>query len=189
MQPRRAAAQKPLAQAGNDIHPESADGSGIVAMTLEGLSHPARNVRAAGIRKTREPGKIHDGHNAGNDGKYLERFKDSGGKDLKMKTVRLHHHLVPFFGDMPLSKISGFGVERYKRQRLQEAVIVRPRGKTIECAPEKNSVAKPGTVNRELAVLSHLFNMAIEWGWIDRRLAKMKRFQEGQGRIAYRETN
>jgi len=32
--------------------------------------------------------------------------------------------------------------------------------------------AKPGTVNRELAVLSHLFNQAIEWGWIDKRPAK-----------------
>ncbi|MDR2364694.1 MAG: site-specific integrase [Zoogloeaceae bacterium] len=117
--------------------------------------------------------------------KYLERLKESGGKDLKMKTARLKHHLVPFFGDMPLSKICGFDIDRYKRQRLQEAVIVRPRGKIIERAPEKITAAKPGTVNRELAVLSHLFNQAIEWGWIDRRPAKMNRFQEGQGRITY----
>jgi integrase len=117
--------------------------------------------------------------------KYLEKLRESGGKDLKMKTARLKHHLVPFFGDMPLSKISGFDVERYKKQRLQETVIVRPRGKIIERAPEKITAAKPGTVNRELAVLSHLFNQAIEWGWIDRRPAKMNRFQEGQGRITY----
>lgn len=118
-------------------------------------------------------------------GKYLERLGESGGKDLKMKTARLTHHLVPFFGDMPLSKVSGFDIERYKRQRQQEPVIVRPRGKTIERAPEKITSAKAGTINRELAVLSHLFNKAIEWGWMDRRPAKLNRFQEGQGRITY----
>jgi integrase len=85
---------------------------------------------------------------------------------------------------MPLSKISSFDIERYKKYRQQEAVIVRPRGKVIERAPEKNTPAKPGTINRELAALSHLFNMAEEWGWIDRH-AKIRRFQEGQGRIIY----
>ena len=118
-------------------------------------------------------------------GKYLERLGESGGKDLKMKAARLNHHLVPFFGDMPLSKVSAFDVERYKRQRQQEPVIVRPRGKAIERAPEKVTAAKPGTINRELAVLSHLFNKAIEWGWMDRRPAKLNRFHEGQGRITY----
>lgn len=102
-----------------------------------------------------------------------------------MKAARLNHHLVPFFGDMPLSKISAFDVERYKRQRQQEPVIVSSRGKVIERAPEKITAAKPGTINRELAVLSHLFNKAIEWGWLDRRPAKLNRFQEGQGRITY----
>jgi integrase len=43
----------------------------------------------------------------------------------------------------------------------------------------------PGTINRELAVLSHLFNKAIEWGWIDRRPAVVKRFKEDSGRITY----
>lgn len=34
-------------------------------------------------------------------------------------------------------------------------------------------------------MLSHLFNKAVEWGWMDRRPAKIKRFAEGQGRITY----
>lgn len=117
--------------------------------------------------------------------KYLDRLKESGGKDLKMKAARLNLHLEPFFCDMPLSKLSSFDVERYKRQRLQEAVIIRPRGKTTKRTPEQATPTRPGTVNRELAVLSHLFNKAIEWGWIDRRPAKIGRFQEGQGRITY----
>lgn len=117
--------------------------------------------------------------------KYLERLKESGGKDVKAKTHRLNLHLVPFFGDMPLNKISGFDIERYKRQRQQEAVIVRPRGKMIDRKQDKQTKVTTGTINRELAVLSHLFNMAIEWGWMDRRPAKIKRFKEGSGRLNY----
>ncbi len=117
--------------------------------------------------------------------RYLERLQTEGGKDLKMKRQRLELHLVPFFGDYPLSKISGFDIERYKHQRQREAVSVRPRGKTIVRATDKITTAKPSTINRELAVLSHLFNKAVEWGWIDRRPARINRFAEGQGRITY----
>ena len=34
-------------------------------------------------------------------------------------------------------------------------------------------------------MLSHLFNKAIEWGWMDGRPAKINRFPEGQGRLTY----
>src|SRR5262249_45024707 len=45
--------------------------------------------------------------------------------------------------------------------------------------------AKVGTVNRELAALSHLFSKGIEWGWIDKRPATIKRYSEEQARITY----
>jgi hypothetical protein len=45
--------------------------------------------------------------------------------------------------------------------------------------------AKVGTVNRELAALSHQFNKGIEWGWIDKRPDKINRFPEERGRITY----
>lgn len=117
--------------------------------------------------------------------KYLERLRDSGGKDIKMKKMRLDLHLVPFFGDMPLVKVSSFDIERYKKHRQQETAIVRPRGKEIERAPDKAATVKPATINRELAVLSHLLNKANEWGWSERPSARIKRFQEGHGRITY----
>lgn len=117
--------------------------------------------------------------------KYLDRLRESGGKDLKAKTHRLRLHLIPFFGDLPLAKISGFDIERYKRQRQEESVIVRPRGKVVERDPKKAKPPSDGTINRELAVLSHLFNMAIEWGWMDRRPAKVKRLKEALGRLVY----
>jgi integrase len=117
--------------------------------------------------------------------KYLHQLRESGGKDLKMKTVRLELHLVPFFGDSPLARITSFEVERYKKNRRSESVIVRPRGKIIDRGSIPTSLTKPSTINRELAVLSHLFNKAHEWGWIERPALRIRRYQEGQGRITY----
>ncbi len=123
--------------------------------------------------------------------KYLVKLEEEDGKDLKMKDQRLKLHLVPFFGDMPLSKVSSFDIERYKKQRQSEPTL---RGgdrrsdaaKKSEVMPRENARQScHGTINRELAVLSHLFNKAIEWDWIDRRPAKIKRFSENQGRIVY----
>src|SRR5687768_14846906 len=47
--------------------------------------------------------------------RYLAKLEQEGGKDLLMKRRRLSLHLIPFFGNFPLSKISGFDVERYKK--------------------------------------------------------------------------
>lgn len=114
--------------------------------------------------------------------KYLDRLKEEDGKDLVMKRRRLHLHLIPFFGSTPLAKISGFDIERYKKYRLEQPA---QRGKNKAGVPVYVGQTKPGTINRELAALSHLFNKAIEWGWIDRRPAKIRRYQEGGGRITY----
>lgn len=97
---------------------------------------------------------------------YLKKLSEEGGKDLVMKERRLRLHLMPFFKDMPLFQISHFDVERFKKQRLAEK-------------------SSQGTINRELAALSHLFTKALEWKWIDKRPAVIKRFKEEQGRITY----
>ncbi len=49
----------------------------------------------------------------------------------------------------------------------------------------KVSATAPGTVNREIAALSHLFTKAVEWGWIDHKHAKVKRLKVDNGRITY----
>jgi integrase len=116
--------------------------------------------------------------------KYLAKLDEEGGRDLIMKRRRFSLHLIPFFGDVSLSKISSYDIERYKKKRRHEIAI---RGGSGRARPdeEKQKTTSPGTVNRELAALSHLFTKAIEWGWIDRRPAKIKRFKEEQGRITY----
>ena len=120
-------------------------------------------------------------------GKYLAKLEEEGGKDLAAKKRRLDQHLVPFFSDTPLTKISSFDIERYKKHRFaQKAMKSRPRRKGKESEPTfKQTPPCPGTVNRELAVLSHLMNKAFEWGWIDRIPLKVKRLREGSGRITY----
>lgn len=114
--------------------------------------------------------------------KYLTKLGQEGGKDIDMKRYRLEQHLVPFFGDAPLSKIATFDVERYKKQRGAEPVK-RPNGPGGE--PVYVGTTKPATINRELAALSHLLNKAVEWGWLDHKPATIKRLKEHSGRITY----
>lgn len=115
--------------------------------------------------------------------KYLVRLAEEGGRDITAKRRRLNAHLKPFFRNFPLSKISTFDVERYKKQRREEKPIKSTSGKDGPTRKETNTTA--GTINRELAVLSHVFNKAIEWGWLDRRPATIKRLREESGRITY----
>lgn len=98
--------------------------------------------------------------------KYLHMLKEENGKDITTKTYRLKLHLIPFFKEIPLSQINSFNIEQYKKHRL-------------------NVGAKPATVNRELATLSHLINKAIEWKWFDHKSCSIKRLNEGDGRLIY----
>lgn len=97
---------------------------------------------------------------------YLEKLAEEGGKNIAKKHQHLTDHLVPFFNDKPLAKVSSFDVERYKKARLEAGI-------------------KPGTLNRELATVSHLFSKTVEWKWIEFKPATIKRLQEDKGRITY----
>ncbi len=114
--------------------------------------------------------------------KYMAKLAQEGGKDLKMKRYRLSMHLMPFFADVPLSKIHTFDVERYKKKRLEEDA---QRNVLKDGTPIYKGKTKPGTINRELAALSHIFTKAVEWGWLEHRPAAIKRLKENSGRITY----
>ncbi len=75
-------------------------------------------------------------------------------------------NLVPFLKNVPLSNLTVSDVDRYKQHRLSKGI-------------------KAGTINRELAALSHLMTKAIEWGWIAHRPCNINRLKEDQGRIVY----
>ena len=57
--------------------------------------------------------------------KYMQRLEAGDGRDLKQKKHRLDLHLKPFFSNKPLSKISTYDVERYKKHRKAEKAIKR----------------------------------------------------------------
>lgn len=101
---------------------------------------------------------------------YLDKIVQEGGKDIEKKRYRLERHLVPFFTHKSLAKVRTFDVQRYKKQRLEAS-------------------AAPGSINRELAALSHLFTKAVEWQWIDVRPASIERLKEDRGRITYLTTD
>lgn len=95
---------------------------------------------------------------------YVARLEAGTGKNIAIKKRQLRLYIKPFFGAMRLDAVSSFAVDRYKKKRLADG-------------------AAPATVNRELATLSHLFSMAIEWKWLDRRPCAVKKLTEGEGRI------
>ncbi|WP_242153805.1 tyrosine-type recombinase/integrase, partial [Sphingomonas sp. BAUL-RG-20F-R05-02] len=97
---------------------------------------------------------------------YIARLRLEGGKSIERKERSFELHLNGFFGANPLSKISHSDLQRYRKHRLGQG-------------------ASDATINRELAVVSHLFGKAVEWGWISNRPAKIPRAQESGGRIVY----
>jgi integrase len=112
---------------------------------------------------------------------YLDRLRQEGGREIDRKRQRLEQCVVPFLGEQKLGQISSFDIERYKKHRLGEPVRSRKKFRPDQKPPTN----QPATVNRELATLSHLLNKALEWGWIDRPSAKIRRLKEDSGRIVY----
>ncbi len=98
--------------------------------------------------------------------RYVQRLRDTDGKNIDIKERQLKQHLVPFLAAKPLSSIESFDIERYKKAR-------------------RTAGAAKATVNRELATLSHLLNQAIEWKWIKSKSVKIVRFKEDNQRIVY----
>ena len=95
---------------------------------------------------------------------YIDRLEDTDGKNLDAKNRQLTRYLKPFFGDQRLDAITTFTVDRYKKRRLDTG-------------------ATNGTVNRELATLSHLMNKAVEWKWLQSKPCKVSKLEESEGRI------
>jgi integrase len=99
---------------------------------------------------------------------YLENLALENGRNIAGKTQQLNQELIPYFGDMTLSEINRFDVERFKRHLLQ-------------------TNRSESTINRYLAVLSQLFHKAVEWGWLDKIPCKVVKYREENIRTAYLE--
>jgi DNA helicase HerA-like ATPase len=67
VQARRAAGEQALAQFGHHVEAEGADRRAVVAEALELAAHPARDLRAAGIREAGDLAEVGDRHDARHD--------------------------------------------------------------------------------------------------------------------------
>lgn len=97
---------------------------------------------------------------------YLEYLGLENGRNIPIKTRQLKQELVPFFGEMTLSQINRFDVERFKRHMLEKGF-------------------SQATTNRYLAVLSHLFHKAVEWDWLVKVPCKIVKYKEDNIRTVY----
>ena len=96
---------------------------------------------------------------------YIERLRSSSGSNINRKERHFALHPKPYFGSHQLDRISEFAVQSYRKVR-------------------RDACAADGTINRELATISHLLRSAVRWGWIKRDdLPQIDRAREGQGRI------
>jgi len=75
--------------------------------------------------------------------KYLEYGKTNGKRSLRRDSFSIKA-LMDYFRYFKASQINPLHIEGYKKKRLEES-------------------KKPGTINRELACLKHMFNLAIKW--------------------------
>jgi len=84
-------------------------------------------------------------------GEMMEKYMNEHSIPKKMSSERDRSsltHLLPFFGNHILPEITPNLINEYKRTRVIEG-------------------ASPCTLNRELALMKHAFNLAFkEWGWI-----------------------
>ena len=70
---------------------------------------------------------------------------------------------------------------------VTSSLIAQYRDKLAKTPSQRGETRSPATVNRYLAVLSHLFTMAIkEWGWIEENpLRKVTKPKESRGRVRF----
>jgi integrase len=97
---------------------------------------------------------------------YIQRLRESDGKNIDKKVQHFKLHLTPYFQGQSLDGLNNFEVERFKKHL-------------------KNKSYKPGTINRILATLRHLLNKSVEWGWFSHPPVKITDLREDNARLIY----
>jgi integrase len=93
---------------------------------------------------------------------FSSEWLEAKRPELRERTVdsyrwQLTHHLLPFFQSHRLSKITVETVDRYKTFKLREGTL------------------GPNQINKTLARLAQILEVAVEYGYIERNPAKGKR--------------
>ncbi|WP_271079163.1 tyrosine-type recombinase/integrase [Aurantiacibacter sp. MUD61] len=94
---------------------------------------------------------------------YLDEIEASGGKNLERKRLHLERRLVPKLGHLVLETISEEHIGRYCQEMVQSGL-------------------SPSTVNRDLATLSHVWNMGVRRRKLRRTPCSIVKLAEPEGR-------
>ncbi|MFC2170269.1 tyrosine-type recombinase/integrase [Acidobacteriota bacterium] len=98
-------------------------------------------------------------------GCYLKDYAKLYKKSWKADLSRLETSLKPFFGRMKLNEISPFHIEKYRAERLGKGV-------------------SKSTINRELALMKKMYNLAIDWKFLtENPVNRIKFFSEKENFI------
>jgi hypothetical protein len=81
-------------------------------------------------------------------------WRPKTGKDYEWK---LSHHLLPFFKEHRLSQISIAEVDRYRAAKVKEGKL------------------SPSSINKTIALLAQILEVATEYGMVDRNAARGRR--------------
>jgi len=100
--------------------------------------------------------------------KYMKEHSPKKSRKQHIRDRSSLGHLLPYFAGYYLTEISPRLINAYKVKRYGEK-------------------ASPGTINRELGLMRHAFNMAIrEWEWInDNPVKRVSMEKEPPGRVRY----
>jgi integrase len=79
--------------------------------------------------------------------------------------IRLRVHLLPFFGDLPLSAVRPGKVQEYRVHRMSSAGIAPPESKSKNL-PKAKPPAR-STIHNEIVTLRLVLKTAIRHGWLD----------------------
>ena len=121
------------------------------------------------LDKREEPPKIRFKDFAKEYAKWVETNNKSPHRKLRMLKG-----LIPYFGDKYLHEITTWFIEKYRHERRTEN----------HKSPDKP--IKPATLNREIALLKHMFTKAIEWGFLKENPAKpVKLLKENNRRLRF----
>jgi integrase len=109
---------------------------------------------------------------------YLKWAKRQQSFPQKEKLV---NQLVTIFGAYPLRAFNSRLLEQYQTERMEKGHR-HTKGGLIEGN-------KPGTVNRHVATIKHMFTKAVEWELIEedvlKKVRKAKQLKENNGRLRY----
>lgn len=146
----------------------------VIGLESEGFTITQARERIAQLRASNRPHGIRPGSAKATSLReaarlYLVHLEEVGGKDIPKKRQRLNGHILPKLGALMLASITRTDLRKYAKQRTTEG-------------------ASPATVNREFAVVSHLFHCAANSEELNLLAAPpclIPRLDEPEGKTAY----